>query len=306
MIANIRGVRRERTREGAGGRSNLFGYVFIAPALILYLVFNVWTIFRGFAMAFTDYRFLLPKSRWDFNGLANFKEMISDPDVWQSLGVALRYTAMVLPTTLILAVLLAVVISKVRRGANFYRWMVYLPVILPVAVTFLMFGELYNFRFGFINSVLRNWGVKSPPDWLGDVSTVLPSIAAADVWRSLGFPTLLFLVGIYNINSELYEAAAIDGATGGQQFLRITLPLLKPVFALVLVLNIGVIGVTEPMLILTGGDPQNASRTIGLYVYQVALQLGDLRLGYAAAMSLVLGLASALISLIVFRVLREK
>jgi ABC-type sugar transport system permease subunit len=232
--------------------------------------------------------------------------MISDPDVWQSLGVALRYTAMVLPTTLILAVLLAVVISKAHRGANFYRWMVYLPVILPVAVTFLMFGELYNFRFGFINSVLRNWGVKRPPDWLGDVSTVLPSIAVADVWRSLGFPTLLFLVGIYNINSDLYEAAALDGATGWQQFARITLPLLKPVFALVLVLNIGVIGVAEPMLILTGGDPENASRTIGLYTYQIALQLGDLRLGYAAALSLVLGLASALISLIVFRVLREK
>ncbi len=301
MVPNIREVR----RDNEDGRSNPFGYLFIAPALILYLVFNVWTIFRGFAMAFTDYRFLLPKSRWDFNGLDNFKEMLGDPDVRQSLGVALRYTAMVLPITLILAIFLAVVISKARKGAGFYRWMIYLPVILPVAVTFLMFGEMYNFRFGFIDSVLRNWGVKRPPDWLGDTTTVLPAIAVADIWRSLGFPTLLLLIGIYNINSELYEAASIDGATGWQQFWRITLPLLKPVFALVLVLNLGVIGIAEPMLILTGGNPENASRTVGLYIYQVALQLGDLRLGYAAAMSLVLGLASAAISLVVFRVLRE-
>src|ERR671916_3272883 len=86
-----------------GERNNPFGYLFLAPALILYLVFNVWTIVRGFAMAFTDYRFLYPDSRWDWNGIANFREMISDSDFWESLILALRYTLMVLPTTIILA-----------------------------------------------------------------------------------------------------------------------------------------------------------------------------------------------------------
>ncbi len=296
---------RAQPRRGRGERNNPFGYLFLLPALILYLVFNVWTIFRGFAMAFTDYRFLYPDSRWDFNGIANFSEMIRDADFWESLVLALRYTAIVLPATLILALGIAVVISKVSRGASFYRWMVYLPVILPVAVTYLMFGEMYNTRFGLINNVLRDWGVARPPNWLGDPRYVLPSLAVADVWRSLGFPTLLFLIGIYNINSELFEAASIDGATGWQQFWRITLPLLKPTLALVLVLNLAVIGITEPMLLLTGGGPQDASRTIGLYTYQVALQFGDLRLGYASAMSLVLGLTSALISLVIFRKLRE-
>jgi ABC-type sugar transport system permease subunit len=164
---------------------------------------------------------------------------------------------------------------------------------------------MYNEKFGFINSVLRNWGVARPPHWLGDPRLVLGSLAIADIWRSLGFPTLLFLIGIYNINSELYEAASIDGATGWQQFRSLTLPLLKPTFALVLILNLAIIGVTEPMLLLTDGGPQNASRTVGLYIYQVALQFGDLRLGYASAMSLVLGLASALASLVIFRMFRE-
>lgn len=301
MATSIRAVVRKRTGE----RSNPWGYVFLTPALLLYLVFNVWTIFRGFAMAFTDYRFLYPDSRWDWNGIANFRELIGDADFGESLVLALRYTSIVLPATLVLSILLAVVISKIQRGANFYRWLVYLPVILPVAVTYLMFGEMYNEKFGLLNNVLRSWGVGRPPNWLGSPRFVIPSLAAADIWRGLGFPTLLFLIGIYNINSELFEAAAIDGATGWQQFWSITLPLLKPTLALVLVLNLAVIGVTEPMLLLTNGGPQDASRTVGLYIYQVALQFGDLRLGYASAMSLVIGLSSAIISLLIFRTLRE-
>ena len=298
-------IRAAFQRKSTGERNNPWGYVFIAPALLLYLVFNVWTIFRGFAMAFTDYRFLYPDSRWDWNGLANYQELIGDADFVESLLLALRYSLLVLPITMVLSILLALTISKVHRGANFYRWMVYLPVILPVAVTYLMFGEMYNEKFGLINNVLRGWGVERPPAWLGNPRYVIPALAVADIWRSIGFPTLLILIGIYNINTELFEAAAIDGATGWQQFWRITLPLLKPTLALVLVLNLAVISVTEPMLLLTNGGPQDASRTVGLYIYQVALQFGDLRLGYASAMSLVIGLSSALLSLVIFRTLRE-
>lgn len=296
---------RAQPRRRMGERNNPFGYLFLAPALLLYAVFNVWPIFRGFAMAFTDYRFLYPDSRWDWNGLANFRELGGDPDFWKSLVIALRYTVMVLPATVVAALVIAVVISKVHRAASLYRWMVYLPVILPVAVTYLMFGEMYNVKFGFINNLLRGLGIANPPNWLGDPRYVLPSIAAADVWRSIGFPALLFLIGIYSINAELYEAAEIDGATGWAKFLYITLPLLKPTLALVLVLSLAVIGITAPMLLLTNGGPQDASRTIGLYIYQVALQLGDLRLGYASTMSLVVGLSSALLSLVIFRALRE-
>src|SRR5215216_1725809 len=131
-----------RKRRGAvGERNNPWAYLFIAPALGLYLIFNVWPIIRGFLMAFTDFRFIYPDTRWDFNGVANFSEMLDDDDFWQSLAVSLRYTAFVLPITVLVAFFLAIVISRVTRGAGFYRWAIYLPVILPVAVTFLMFGE---------------------------------------------------------------------------------------------------------------------------------------------------------------------
>lgn len=304
MAAGSRAQRRWRAERE---RQNPWGYVFIAPALALYLIFSIWPIFRGFAMAFTDYRFIYPETRWAFNGLANFREIAGDPDFWQSLGVSLRFTALVLPVTTIAALGLAIVIGKVSRGASFYRWMIYLPVILPVAVTYLMFGELYNSRFGLINSVLQDLGVERPPHWLGSVQTVLPAIAASDIWRGVGFPTLLFLVGIYGIDRELYEAAALDGASAWQQIVHLTVPLLKPVFALVLVLGLATVpAATESMLLLTNGGPRDASRTLGLYAYQTAFQMGDLRLGYASAMSLALGLASALVAWLVFLFLREE
>ena len=274
--------------------------------MLLYLVFSIWPIIRGFLMAFTDYRFIYPDTRWAFNGMSNFAEMFEDPLFWHSAGISLRYTLFVLPLIVIISLTLAIVISKVQRGAGFYRWSVYLPVILPVSVTYLMFGEMYGYQFGFINTVLQDFGVENPPHWLGDVRYVLPALGLSDVWRSFGFPTLLFLVGIYSIGTDIYEAASLDGATGWQQFWTITLPLLKPMMALVIVLNLAVIPmVIDPMLILTNGGPQDASLSLALNAYQVAFQFGDLRLGYAAAMNLVLGLSSALVALVIFGVLRD-
>ncbi|MCD6520537.1 MAG: sugar ABC transporter permease [Anaerolineae bacterium] len=292
------------TRRATWG--NPFGYLFIAPALILYLIFNVWPIIRGFLMAFTDYRFLYPETRWAFNGLANFQEMVNDKDFWFSLGISIRYSLMVIPTVIVLSLFLAVIISRVRHLTAFYRWVVYLPTILPIAVTFLMWKEFYDPRFGFINANLKLLGIHPLPKWLGSTKTALPCIAAADVWRSIGFPTLLFLIGIYNINRELYEAAAIDGANAWQQFWQITIPLLRPTFMLVLVLNSAILGATEQVMIMTGGGPQKATLTIGLYLYNIAFTYGDLRLGYAAAISLVLGLISAGFSAFWFKVLREE
>ncbi len=299
-------VRDLRKRDKRVKKQNLLGYTFIAPAMLLYLIFNIWPLIRGFLMAFTDYRFVYPETRWDFNGFDNFTKMAGDAKVHEALWIAVKYTVLVLPLALILALLIAVLISRVKQGAAFYRWVVYLPSILPVAVSFLMFREIYGLKFGLISGILRKLSVAEPPNWLGDVTYALPSIAASHLWIIIGFPTLLFLIGIYNIGTELYEAASLDGAGASQQLRFITVPLLKPTFALIIVLLIGIIGVTEPMMLLTKGGPENSTRTIGLHIYDLAFQRGDLRLGYAAAVNLVLGLFSALIAAFVFRWSRER
>ena len=306
-VATLRTFGRVLQRElRAKGWGNPFGYLFILPAMLLYGVFSAWPIFRGFIMSFTDYRFLYPDSRWDFNGIQNFVDMFSDQWIGHGLIISIKWTLLVQPTVIIVSLLLAVLISRVNHGQGFYRWIVYLPTILPIAVTLLMFGQFYNARFGFLNVNLRNLGIDNPPRWLNDTRWALPALAFTDVWRGFGFPTLLFLIGIYNINSEIYEAAAIDGATAWHQFWRITMPLLKPTFMLILVLGSGIAGGTEPALILTSGGPQNATRSIGLYLYQVAFTLGDMRLGYSAAVGLLLGILSALLSLFWFRLLKER
>jgi len=304
--ATLRSFAQEMKAARRAGWGNPWGYAFIAPALVLYLIFNVWPIIRGFLMAFTDYRFLYPDTRWDFHGLTNFIEMFSDDNFWEALVISLRYTITVVPIALSLALVLAIFIARTNRLSGFYRWIVYLPTILPIAVTLLMFKQFYSNKFGFINVNLRDLGWARPPDWLSSVKYALTAVGIADIWRGIGFPTILFLVGIYGINSELFEAASIDGATRWQQLWKITLPMLRPTITLVLVLNSSILGATEQMMMMTNGGPQNSTLTAGLYLYRLAFQQGDLRLGYASAVSLTLGLISSLITLFWFRMLREK
>lgn len=295
------GEAKKARRESWG---NPLGYVFIAPAIILYLIFNFWVLIRGFLMAFTNYRFLVPGSNWAWNGLRNYQLMLRDHFFGDAILVSLKYVAMVLPSIVVVALIVALLIVRVPYGAGFFRWLVYLPVILPISVSMLLWQQLYNDQFGYIDTMLRGLGLAHPPNWLGDPSTALPSVAIASVWRSFGFSTLLFLVGLYGIPRDLYEAASIDGASGWQQLLRITLPLLRPTFALVIILQIGLLYGTQEVLLLTGGGPENATTTVGYYIYQVAFTEGDLRLGYAAAMSLVLGLVISGFTVSILRLLR--
>lgn len=289
---------------------NPLGYLFIAPALILYLVFNIWPIVRGLVMAFTDYRYLIPGSEWEFNGLSNYRELFTNDAVfWHSLKIGLLYTLLTFPTGLVLSLLVAVLISQIQnvRAAAIFRVITYLPVVLPIAVALLLWRQLYHYQFGYINATLQAFfGIAQPPNWLGDARWALPAVAVAGIWKQFGGDTLLFLIGIYGINRELYEAAAIDGANGLRKFWHITLPLLKPIFVLIIALNAGIASATEEALILTDGGPANATLTIGLYTYQLAFLLGDLRLGYAASISLLLGLLHMGLAGLVFKYLRTE
>lgn len=292
---------------------NLWGYVFIAPAILMYLIFQAWPILRGLYMAFSDYRWMVPATHgWaGFNGLANWVEMFQDKTFWRSFWIAVRFSLMVLPITLALSLTTAVLISQVRNGvsAAVYRVIAYLPVILPISVAMLVWAKLFDFRFGYLNVMLHAVGVENPPNWLGSPASALYAMVMPTVWSRFGSWTLLFIIGIYNINREVYEAARVDGANGWRQFLHITVPLLKPVFVLVLVLGSGVVSATEESMILFGGTtggPAESALTTGVYLYRIAFIHGDMRMGYAASMSLFLGLVNMLITLVVFKTLRTE
>lgn len=292
---------------------NLWGYFFIAPAVIMYLIFQAWPIIRGVFMAFSDYRWLVRSTHgWaGFNGLANWIEMFSDTTFWWSFWVALRFSLIVTPLTLILSLFTAVMIAQVKSGflAATYRVIAYMPVILPISVAMLVWAKLFDYRFGYLNVLLQNIGVADPPNWLGSSVWAFYAMVIPTIWSRFGSWTLLFLIGIYNINREVYEAARVDGASGLSQFFYITIPLLKPVFALVLVLGSGVVSVTEESMILFGGTtggPAESALTTGVYLYRIAFIHGDMRMGYAATMSLFLGLVNMAITAAIFLTLRTE
>ena len=300
-----------RTRSQSWG--NLWGYVFIAPAVIMYLVFQAWPILRGVFMAFSDYRWLIRDTHGlaGFNGLANWIEMFGDPTFWRSFSISIRFSLMFLPLTLVLSLFAAVMISKVSNemASGAFRVIVYLPVILPVSISMLLWVKLYDPTLGYLNVLLQDLGVQNPPNWLGSPQSALYAMVLPTVWARFGSWTLLFLIGIYNINREVFEAALTDGANAWQQFKSVTVPLLKPVFALVLVTGSGILGATEESMILfqgTTGGPAESALTTGVYVYRIAFIHGDMRMGYAATMSLFIGLVNMLITFVIFRALRTE
>lgn len=293
---------------------NLWGYFFIAPAVIMYIVFQGYPLIRGFFMAFSDYRWLIPETQGiisGLNGLANWVEMFNDSTFWHSLRVALKFTVLFLPFTLAFSLFVAVMISKVQNefAAAVYRVIAYMPVVLPLSVAMMVWSKLYHPSFGYLNVMLQSLGVQNPPNWLGSPDWALYAMTLPTIWKQFGYWTLLFLIGIYNINTEIYEAAEVDGANGWRQFLHITLPLLKPTFTLVLVLGSGVLSATVESMTLfqgTGGGPAESALTTGVYAYRTAFIHGDMRMGYAATMSLFLGIINMIVTVIVFKTMRTE
>src|SRR5215212_1578179 len=305
LRADAAAHRAARRRRVIG--DTLMGYAFVAPAVGLYLLFQGYPIVRGLMIAFSDYRFLIP-DREPFNGINNWYEMWRDATFWASMSRAFQYTGYYMVGLLLLGLLGAVLISSFQsqKEASVYRVIAYMPVVLPIAVALLLWRQLLNNQYGYVNHLLRDILGLPAPNWLGDAAWVVPTLAIAAVWKQMGQTILLFLIGIYGINRELYEAAAIDGAGAWRRFVSVTLPLLRPSFVLVLVLSAGVLGTAEESLIFFPNEngPRAAAQLIGRYSYDVAFKLGDMRWGYAAAMSLTVGIISMLVSALVFRVLR--
>jgi ABC-type sugar transport system permease subunit len=304
-------LRQVRT-EGWG---DPMGYLFLAPGLLLFAVFQIWPLIRGFVMAFTDFAFLRQLTeKANFVGIANFVEFFTDDNYfWPSLGRSMQFTAFYLPTMLLLGLFMASAIARIGSGriAAFFRTSMYLPVILPIAVSVLLWSVMLSNQFGYVNYILKDvlgldsWAL----NWLNDKRATLFVVALMRIWRDAGSSAMLFLIGMYNINEELYESAAIDGANGIQKWWNITLPLLKPTLVLVLVLNANIVSAARGFMITYGiGElgPEGSALTLGYYIWLVSIWWQPMRFGYGAAISLFLGVVSAIMSWIIFKMFRTE
>lgn len=310
FLAGFKGAFRNFRQEKRGNR---LGYLFIMPAIVLFLVFQGYPILRGLLMAFSDYRWLVPETQGLFklNGIQNYLTLFQDEKFFRALGLTLQYTALYLPLLLILSLGTALLISKVRNSglASFYRVVAYIPVVLPISVSMMMWRQIYNQEYGFLNFLLQSvFNLQDTPRWLSDANYSMLAVLIPDLWLGFGYFTLLFLIGLYNIDGTIYEAAAIDGANGWQQLIHITLPLLKPIITLVLITTGGLASATVPVLTLftVPAGPNQAMETLGVYGFRTAFSIGDMRMGYAASMGLVLGVFSMLFTFVVFKLLRTE
>ena len=284
-------------------RNRMAGWLFAAPFLLLFVLFVLGPLLFGLGLSLF---------RWDmlstrpiaFVADANYQEALKDENVAKALGATVRFVLLSVPTTLLLALLLATGLAAVpekRRG--FWRALCYLPNLLTVSVVALLWRWFYNTEFGLFNAYLAPLGIKI--GWLSEVNWAMPSVVIMTLWWSVGGPMLVLFSAIQNIPAAYHEAAAIDGATSSVGFWRITLPLLRPVLLFSMVMNlVGAFQVFGQVYMITGGGPEYSTRTLVQYIYDTAFN--HYRMGYAAAISWLLFLVIAAFSAVQFRLMRER
>jgi ABC-type sugar transport system permease subunit len=268
-------------------------WIFLLPALLFFVWYQVYPIIRVVWISFTDYQFL-SQDPASWVGLDNYASALRDPLMWTSLGRAALFTLMFLPGTIIFPLLLAILVDRVQnqRLATIYRLVLLIPAVIPSTLVFVLWKWMYNYQTGPINhllvEVLGLFTFQDAPQWLGGTSLTLPSIAIMEVWWGLGYHSIFFLAGLAAIPKELSEAARIDGANEWQVFWHVTLPGLQPVMMILIVLRFGTsMAVIDEYLIFGGFNRDWPTYTWTIFMYDQAFKLGLWRQGFAAAIGMV-------------------
>ena len=271
-------------------------YLFILPWIIGFLVFTLGPLVLSFVMSFFDWSITgTPK----FRGLCNYIEMFTtDDQVLKSLSISLKYAAIFVPLNMIIALVLAMLISQPVKGAKFFRTIFYIPAVISGVAVSIIFGWLLNGNYGVINYLLSLLGIDGP-QWLVDPKWAIIAVIFASAF-GVGSMMLIFYTDIKNIPIDLYEAAAIDGAGPARQFFSITLPMITPTILFNLITSIisSFQQVTLVML-LTNGGPMKSTYFYGLMTYNNAFKFH--KLGYASANAWVMFIIILLLSALVFK-----
>ena len=278
----------------AGGTRSTAAHALAAPAALLLLAFILAPTLAALALSFTDYRLAVPAFR--FIGLANYAELLGDPRFWNAIGNTALYTAIVVPGSLGLGLLLAVLIAPLRLLGGFYRAAFFLPVASTMVAMATVWEYLLHPSVGPVNQLLALLGL-SPINFLGDPATALPTLACIGIWDVAGFNMVLFLAGLGAIPRDVYDAAAVDGAASPwARFRHITWPLLGPTTLFVLIVTvIRALRLFDTVALLTQGGPAKSTDVILFQITTAAFSY--LRIGYASALTIVFLLAVIVLAL---------
>ncbi len=280
---------------------DLVGYLYIAPAFLVVGTFFLCPLGLLIWMALNDWPLL---GSPHFQGFKNFVTLFQDTTFWESFWFTAKYALVITPAIFVPAYGLALIVNSRTRGTGIFRTIYFLPVVIGLGTASLLWVWLLNDQVGILHQILVHWGILREPA-LANGGTAFFAVIVMVVWKTVGFTMVLLLVGMQAIPDDLYEAARIDGATWWKQQVRITFPLLRPTFALALILSlVGSFLAFDQFYIMTGGGPHNSTITVVYWIYRASFTY--FKLGYGAAMSLVLMAALTLLSACQLVVLRPR
>ncbi|MDO5093382.1 MAG: sugar ABC transporter permease [Propionibacteriaceae bacterium] len=297
--------RRKRRRIAPAVRGHgVAAVVLLIPALLGFLVFWIYPAIRGFGYSFTDYNLL---NQGKHVGAANFQAVLTDAQVWRSLKITVIFALGSVVISLGLAMLLAALMQRLR-AKTWVRAGLLLPWLVPNVAIALIWAWLLDANVGYLKGVLDRIGRATNLDFLVNFTfynseAALNIVILIGIWSGVGYTALLLFAGMMQVPTEYYEAAAIDGASEATMFFRITLPLIRPVIALVVVVSlIGSFQVFDLVQVGYGNNPIPEVRVIYFYIYQQAFNF--LKMGYASAIALLLALILAALTLVQLYLLR--
>lgn len=273
-----------RGRRKSWTRLNWMGLAFVAPAAIYILVFHLFPVLYGLVLSFTKYS-PLARGGPEFIGVKNYEALLSNPEFGNSLVVTGKYVLMVLPATVIIALVLALIVNRPFKGVGIARSALYIPHIVSLTAVSMVWLWMYS-QNGLFNEILGAFGLPGQA-WLLEEDTALVAASVMRIWKALGSNMVLLLAGLQSIPRELYEAAEMDGAGKWHQFRYVTLPGLRPVLVFVVAMDIIALAQSfAEIFVLTQGGPLGSTTTANYLIYTQAFQYNQF--GAASAMAFVL------------------
>jgi raffinose/stachyose/melibiose transport system permease protein len=276
-------------------------YAFIFPAFVFYSVFLaipivgtvIISLFEWTGISFNTIKWV---------GFDNYAALTRDDVFWQAIKHNVYFIAGGMTSIVVVGLFLAVLLEQNLPGSSFFRGIFFVPTVMSLVVVGLVFTLILSPELGLVNPLLRQLGLGHlAKAWLGDPQTALPTVIAVDVWRNFGLGMFLFIAGLKGIDSEIFEAAKIDGATPWQSFWRITMPLLWPVTALVIILtSINTLKLFDLIYVMTAGGPNHASQVLTTWMYSQGFTYN--KMGYGSALAVVLLVLTFVFTLVQLRV----
>jgi multiple sugar transport system permease protein len=290
-----RGVLRQMRKQWSA-------YLFLAPTMILFGVFTLLAVIYAFYLSFHEWNILEPAK--PFVGLDNYSRLVGDERFGGAIVNTLYYTAVSVPLTMGIGLLIALLLNNQIRARGFFRTLFYLPVVTPLVIAAIIWKWVYNGDFGLLNYYLIQIGVIDEPLlWLADPNLAMPAVIITSIWKSVGFSMVVYLAGLQSIPEDFYDAAKVDGAVGWQRLKDITLPLLSSTTLFLAVVSVlGAFQVFTEIFIMTNGGPLGRTTTIVYHIYQTAFKFFDM--GYASAMAFGMFAMMFAFTLVQLRVMR--